>query len=153
MAVPLRKLYYNLTITMMSIAVALFIGVVAICTLAVRLLGLNGRFAFEADLPNVNLNYLAIAIMAVFALSWGASVVTFKIMSREPRLVAADAGQRRLMPASKRHAGSETERRPQPQNERIAWQVARCTWFGDQVAGGVHDILYVGLNVEPVADL
>jgi hypothetical protein len=40
---PLRKLYYNLTITLMSIAVALFIGGVEIIALAVPQLAWKGR--------------------------------------------------------------------------------------------------------------
>ena len=85
---PLRKLYYNMVITMMSIAVALFIGVVQLGTLSVRLLGVAGPATDLAARLTDNLDYLGIAIVAVFALGWLASVVTFRIVNRSDQLIA-----------------------------------------------------------------
>lgn len=83
---PLRKLYYNLTITTMSIAVAVFIGVVELCSLAVRLFGLAGSFASNTAQLNDNLSYFGIAIVAVFAMAWATSMLMFKFIGRDPRL-------------------------------------------------------------------
>lgn len=88
---PLRKLYYNMVITMMSIAIALFIGIVELGTLSVRLLGVVGPVADLAARLTENLNYLGIAIVAVFALAWAASVVTFRVVNRSGRLAVAGA--------------------------------------------------------------
>lgn len=88
---PLRKLYYNMVITMMSIAVALFIGTVELSTLAVRLCGVAGPPAHIAARLTENLNYLGMAIVAVLALAWLASVVTFRVVHRRDRLTAVDA--------------------------------------------------------------
>lgn len=77
---PLRKLYYNLTITLMSVALALFIGTVQLSTLAVRSFGWTGAFASATAKLAGNLDYLGIAITAVFALAWAASAVTFKML-------------------------------------------------------------------------
>jgi nickel/cobalt transporter (NiCoT) family protein len=88
---PLRKLSYNLTITLMSIAIAVFIGGVQLCMLAVRWLKLRGPFATGATTLSENSNYFGIAIVAVFMLAWLASVVTFQIMGRGSRLAQANA--------------------------------------------------------------
>jgi nickel/cobalt transporter (NiCoT) family protein len=87
---PLRKLYYNMTITLMSIAVALFIGIVELTTLAVRWFGLTGRVASSTAALTNNLDYLGIAIVAVFAIAWMTSAVTFRIVGRGLNLVRAD---------------------------------------------------------------
>lgn len=88
---PLRKLYYNMTITMMSIAVALFIGAVELSTLLIHLLGLEGPFADIAAKLTEQLDYLGIAIVAVFALAWLASVITFRLANRGVPPAAAGA--------------------------------------------------------------
>jgi high-affinity nickel-transport protein len=83
---PLRKLYYNLTITLMSVAVAMFIGIVELSTLAVRTFSLTGPFASGTAMLVGNLNYLGIAIAAVFALAWAASAITFRMLGGGLRL-------------------------------------------------------------------
>lgn len=88
---PLRKLYYNLTITLMSIAVALFIGGVELCTLVVHGLGLRGSFAAGTSALMANFDYLGLAIIAVFALAWAASLVTFRLVAGGP--ASAQAGR------------------------------------------------------------
>jgi high-affinity nickel-transport protein len=75
---PLRKLYYNLTITLMSIAVALFIGGVEITALAVRRLGVEGPVAHAALALNENFNSLGFAIIGVFAAAWALSFLIFR---------------------------------------------------------------------------
>lgn len=84
---PLRKLYYNMTITLMSIAVALFIGGVEIAALAVRRLGLEGPIARGAMALNENFNALGFAIIGVFAAAWGTSFLIFRFIERRPQVV------------------------------------------------------------------
>jgi high-affinity nickel-transport protein len=81
---PLRKLYYNLTITLMSIAVAVFIGGVEIAALAVRRLGLHGPLADWALTLNENFNALGFAIIAVFAAAWALSFLIVRAVERSP---------------------------------------------------------------------
>jgi high-affinity nickel-transport protein len=83
---PLRKLYYNMTITLMSIAVALFIGGVEMTALAVRRLGLEGPVARGALALNENLNALGFAIIGVFAAAWATSFLIFRTIERKPVL-------------------------------------------------------------------
>ncbi len=62
---PLRKLYYKLMITLMSIAVPLFIGGVEITALAVRRLGVEGPVAHATLALNESFNSLGFAIIGV----------------------------------------------------------------------------------------
>jgi high-affinity nickel-transport protein len=84
---PLRKLYYNMTITLMSIAVAVFIGGVEIAALAVRRLGLEGPIARIALALNENFNALGFAIIGVFAAAWAMSFLIFRTIERRPLVV------------------------------------------------------------------
>jgi len=75
---PIRKLYYNITITSVSVVVALAVG-------GIEALGLlAGRFhpqGFFWDLIrtlNGNFGYLGYGIVALFALSWVVSIVIYR---------------------------------------------------------------------------
>jgi high-affinity nickel-transport protein len=65
---PVRKVYYNLTITGLSVAVALIIGGIEMTALLVDRLGIrSGPLAVIAAL---NLNSVGYAIVGLFALTW-----------------------------------------------------------------------------------
>jgi high-affinity nickel-transport protein len=65
---PVRKVYYNLTITGLSVAVALLIGSIELDSILTDKLGItHGPLAAIAD---VDLNYVGYAIVALFALTW-----------------------------------------------------------------------------------
>ncbi|WP_321490185.1 HoxN/HupN/NixA family nickel/cobalt transporter [uncultured Hyphomonas sp.] len=81
---PLRKLYYNMTITLMSIAVALFIGGVELAVLSVRLLGLEGPLAVAAQRINDSFNILGFGIIAAFLLAWMISHQLYHRFSQTP---------------------------------------------------------------------
>ncbi len=75
---PIRKLYYNLTITFMSVLVALLVGGVEALGLIADKLGLTGPFwAFIAGL-NRNFGSLGYVIIAIFIVSWLASVMLYR---------------------------------------------------------------------------
>lgn len=74
---PIRKLYYNLTITFMSVAVALLIGgIEAMGLLKDRLSLSGGMWEFFG---NQNLGALGSVIIGAFVLSWIASVVIYRV--------------------------------------------------------------------------
>jgi high-affinity nickel-transport protein len=65
---PVRKVYYNLTVTGLSVAVALIIGGIELTALLVDRLGIrSGPLAVIAAL---NLNAVGYAIVGLFALTW-----------------------------------------------------------------------------------
>ncbi len=70
---PLRKIFYNITTTSLSIAAALFIGSIELAKVLIGTLELHGRAAnFIAGLDFGVLGYL---IVGVFLLLWGSSAV------------------------------------------------------------------------------
>jgi high-affinity nickel-transport protein len=67
-AKPVRKIFYNLTITALSVAVALIIGTIELVSILVDKLGIeSGPLAAVAGL---DLNYVGFAIVGLFALTW-----------------------------------------------------------------------------------
>jgi nickel/cobalt transporter (NiCoT) family protein len=65
---PVRKVFYNITITGLSVAVAVVIGTIELGGLAASELNLSGPFWnwFE----NINLNLLGFVIVAMFVATW-----------------------------------------------------------------------------------
>lgn len=80
---PLRKLYYNMAITLASIFVALFVGGVQLGALIVRWFGFGGVFARAAVELTADLNHLGIAIIAVFAIAWAASGLIWRFVGTD----------------------------------------------------------------------
>jgi high-affinity nickel-transport protein len=75
---PIRKLWYNLTITAASVAVALFIGgVEALGLLGDKLALTGGPWDVIGEL-NDNLTSFGYAIAAVFLLSWLVSTLIYR---------------------------------------------------------------------------
>jgi high-affinity nickel-transport protein len=77
-AKPLRKLYYNLTITAVSILVALVIGGIETLGLVGDQMGLKGAFWNGMDSLNNNFTTIGFTVIGIFLLSWIASMVIYK---------------------------------------------------------------------------
>jgi high-affinity nickel-transport protein len=77
---PVRKLYYNLTITGMSVIVALLVGGVEALGLLAGKLGLAGGLWDMVNAANDNLGTLGYVIIAVFVTSWGLSMLVYRLM-------------------------------------------------------------------------
>jgi high-affinity nickel-transport protein len=75
---PIRKLWYNLTITAASIAVALFIGGIETLGLIGDKFGLEGRFWGFVGGVNDNLTYFGFAVVGIFIASWLVSAVIYR---------------------------------------------------------------------------
>jgi nickel/cobalt transporter (NiCoT) family protein len=76
---PLRKLWYNLTITAASVIVAVFIGGIEALGVIGGKLGLEGRFwGYVGDL-NESLSALGYAVVGIFAASWLASSLIYRL--------------------------------------------------------------------------
>jgi nickel/cobalt transporter (NiCoT) family protein len=84
---PVRKVFYNLTITALSVFVALVIGSIEILALASEKLGLSG--GIWGWLGAVDLNTIGFAIVAVFVLTWGAAIAAWRLGRIEERWSAA----------------------------------------------------------------
>ena len=75
---PLRKLWYNLTITSASIGVALLIGVVEVLGLLSARLSLNGPFWPAIAALNGGFGYLGFAVVGLFVLCWVSSLAVYR---------------------------------------------------------------------------
>jgi len=74
---PVRKLYYNLNITLVSVLVALVVGTMEVITLVVRSLGFKG--GIWDSLVNLDFSVFGGIIIGLFILSWVVSTVIYKV--------------------------------------------------------------------------
>ncbi|MFI1535469.1 Nickel transporter NicT [Streptomyces anandii] len=73
---PVRKVYYNLTVTGLSVAVALLIGTVELLGLLAQKLGLHG--AFWDWIAGLDLNVVGFVIVGLFFATWILALVVWK---------------------------------------------------------------------------
>jgi high-affinity nickel-transport protein len=86
---PLRKVFYNLTTTALSVAVALVIGTIELLQVMIGVLQLRGgAYDVLAQLDFASLGYV---IVAMFLFAWAASVAFWKLQRFEERHHRADA--------------------------------------------------------------
>ena len=76
---PIRKLYYNLTITFVSVIVALMVGGIEAGGLLKDQLNLTGGFWDFIGSLNDNFGTLGFVIIGVFVLSWVGSLVIYRV--------------------------------------------------------------------------
>jgi high-affinity nickel-transport protein len=75
---PIRKLYYNLTITFVSVVVAVMVGGVEALGLLADRFGLQGGFWSAVSALNDNFGALGYLIIGIFALSWIVSLLLYR---------------------------------------------------------------------------
>jgi high-affinity nickel-transport protein len=83
---PVRKVYYNLTITGLSVAVALLIGTADLLGLLAQQLHLTGQFWDWTS--GLDLNLLGVVIAGLFVAGWGVSLAVWKLGRIEERWTA-----------------------------------------------------------------
>jgi len=80
---PVRKIYYNITVTALSVAVAMIIGVATIGSMLAERTGIqHGPLAWLARL---DLEYVGYGIVVLFVVAWAASVAIWKLGRIEER--------------------------------------------------------------------
>jgi nickel/cobalt transporter (NiCoT) family protein len=75
---PIRKLYYNLTITFVSVVVAFLIGGIEALGLVGDQLNLSGWFWDAIAALNNNFNNLGFLIIGVFMSAWVGSIIIYR---------------------------------------------------------------------------
>ena len=80
---PVRKVFYNITITGLSVAVALVIGTIELAGLVVQ--KLNARGSLWSWLQNVNVNTLGFIIVGMFVATWAIALVVWRFARIEER--------------------------------------------------------------------
>ena len=76
---PIRKLYYNLTITLVSVLVALLIGGIEVLGLVGDQLKIHGALWDTIGTLNSNFGMIGFAIIGVFGLSWIVSILIYRM--------------------------------------------------------------------------
>ncbi|MDP4083212.1 MAG: HoxN/HupN/NixA family nickel/cobalt transporter [Bacillota bacterium] len=80
---PLRKVYYNLTVTALSVAAALLIGMIELAQVFSKKMGFtNGIWHW---IQNLDIGLLGYLLVALFLLSWGISYAIWKLFKIEER--------------------------------------------------------------------
>jgi nickel/cobalt transporter (NiCoT) family protein len=76
---PVRKVYYNLTITGLSVAVALVVGTVELASIA-------------GIIPSVDMNAIGLAIVGLFVATWAVALVVWRVARIEEKWAAGMGG-------------------------------------------------------------
>jgi high-affinity nickel-transport protein len=80
---PVRKVYYNLTITGLSVAVALIVGTVELLGLLAQQLNFTG--AFWSWISGLNLNTVGFVIVGLFVATWVVALAVWRLGRIEER--------------------------------------------------------------------
>jgi len=88
---PVRKVFYNLTVTGLSVFVALFVGAVDVAQILIRVLDLHGE-PYQA-VARLDFGTLGIFIVAAFVVTWAAAFAIFKLRRVEERWTALVEGR------------------------------------------------------------
>jgi high-affinity nickel-transport protein len=88
---PVRKVYYNMTVTALSVAVALVIGTIEVLGLVASRLALHS--GFWVWVSGIDINTLGYIIVAMFVLTWTFALAVWRLAHIEARgaPVPADA--------------------------------------------------------------
>lgn len=84
---PVRRVYYNVTVTALSVVVALLIGTVELLGLLAEQLGWTG--GFWGLLTGLDLNVLGYGVVALFVVTWAAALVIWRYGRLEERWATA----------------------------------------------------------------
>jgi high-affinity nickel-transport protein len=87
---PVRKVFYNLTITGLSVAVALLVGTVELLSILTQYLNLSG--GIWDFLRSVNLNTIGFVIVGMFMVTWLGAVAVWRFGRIEQRWALAPSG-------------------------------------------------------------
>jgi high-affinity nickel-transport protein len=80
---PVRKIYYNLTVTALSVAVALIIGTIELLSIAADQLRLRG--GFWDWVTGIDLNSVGYIVVALFVATWAVALAIWRFGRLEER--------------------------------------------------------------------
>jgi nickel/cobalt transporter (NiCoT) family protein len=80
---PVRKVFYNLTVTGLSVAVALVIGTFELLSIAVERLDLSG--GFWGWVAGIDLNALGYVVFGLFVVTWALALAVWRFGRIEDR--------------------------------------------------------------------
>jgi nickel/cobalt transporter (NiCoT) family protein len=80
---PVRKVYYNMTVTGLSVAVALLIGTIELLSIVGEKLHLSGRF--WTWVASIDLNAVGYIVVGLFAATWVIALAVWRLARIEER--------------------------------------------------------------------
>ena len=80
---PIRKVYYNITVTSLSVAVALVIGMIELLQVTAAKFSLDG--GFWAFLDNLDFGHIGYVVVGLFVATWVFSLTLWKARRIEQR--------------------------------------------------------------------
>jgi high-affinity nickel-transport protein len=80
---PVRKIYYNMTVTGLSVAVALLVGSIELLSVVTPRLGLSGGI-WDA-VAGVDLNVVGYVVVGLFVVTWAAAAAVWRFARIEER--------------------------------------------------------------------
>jgi high-affinity nickel-transport protein len=80
---PVRKVYYNITVTGLSVAVALVIGAIELTSIVTEKLGIESGPL--AAIGRLDLNYVGFGIVALFVVTWVVALGVWRVARIEER--------------------------------------------------------------------
>jgi high-affinity nickel-transport protein len=83
---PVRKVYYNLVVTSLSVAVAFAIGTIELLTVVAERLRLEGGFWMRVS--SVDLNLVGYGIVALFVVTWAGALAIWRLARIEEKWAA-----------------------------------------------------------------
>jgi len=144
---PVRKVYYNITVTGLSVAVAMLVGTVEILGLLASRLGWSGRFWIWVS--GLDLNALGFLIVGMFVVTWAVALAVWRLGDVERRWsgslasgplpggIELEACGEELVGAHHRHHPARGEEHPRLRAE-----------LGDDLAAGAAGRHRVGGGVD-----
>src|SRR5712691_2684530 len=83
-ASPIRKVFYNLTVTSLSVFVALFVGVVELAQILIHMMGLRGA-PFDAIAGFDFIGAAGFVIVGAFLIAWASAFAIYKVRRIDER--------------------------------------------------------------------
>ena len=80
---PVRKIYYNITVTALSVAVALLIGGIEIVSILAQKLGITTGLL--ASVAGIDLNSVGFWIVGLFVATWAVALAVWRLGRIEER--------------------------------------------------------------------
>src|SRR2546430_16161934 len=94
-ASPVRKVFYNLTITSLSVFVALFVGLTELAQILIHMLDLQGPVFGAIEGFDV-IGKAGFVIVGVFVATWAAALVIYRVRRIDERWGQARSEERRV---------------------------------------------------------
>ena len=129
---PVRKVFYNVTITTLSITVALLVGTVEIISIGIRYFNLSGEpWDF---LSGIDFNTIGFVIVGMFLVTWVVAIAVWRFGGIEERWALATAGS----------TGAPSAPRSSHASKSLV-TVAAQTWLPTQMSFMAIGVVYLAI--------